>query len=101
MRTWDEREHERALVLERLLLASAKEELASHEQAVRRWRATITEKEQLIRVMEGAPCNYPLGDRPEWMSPDQWDPCPCDLAAGHEGPHFCKHLRGKVVKDDA
>jgi len=33
---------------------------------------------------------FPL---PGWMSPDQEDPCRCDLPTGHEGAHSCEHLR--------
>jgi hypothetical protein len=37
-------------------------------------------------------CTGTLGSRPEWMSPDQYDPCRCRLDAGHDGPHWCEHL---------
>lgn len=38
-------------------------------------------------------CPHDLGRRPSWMSPDQYDPCQCLLAAGHEGEHECEHTR--------
>lgn len=36
-------------------------------------------------------CEYDLGTRPYWMSPDQYDPCRCLLPDGHDGPHQCTH----------
>jgi len=38
-------------------------------------------------------CRGTLGRRPDWMSPDQYDPCRCDLTTGHDGPHECEHTR--------
>lgn len=42
-------------------------------------------------------CTYtfPL---PDWMGPDQDDPCRCDLGAGHSIPHSCSHLRGEKTE---
>ena len=46
-----------------------------------------------------ARCGARLGKRPEWMSPGQYDPCECDLPAGHDpspddpSGHSCKHVR--------
>lgn len=41
------------------------------------------------RSRQVARCGVDAGSRPYWMSPDQYDPCPCALAPGHEGPHRC------------
>jgi hypothetical protein len=30
-------------------------------------------------------------ERPGWMSPGQYDPCPCLLPFAHEGGHKCRH----------
>ena len=44
-------------------------------------------------------CGGTLGRRPYWMSPDQYDPCRCDLPAGHDpspddpSGHSCEHVR--------
>ena len=38
-------------------------------------------------------CTHVLSRRPEWMSPDQYEPCRCELPAGHEGEHECGHTR--------
>ena len=35
------------------------------------------------------PCGVDVSKRPYWMSPDQYDPCPCVLDQGHEGKHDC------------
>ena len=37
------------------------------------------------------PCPLPVGDRPYWMSADQWDPCACILLKDHDGPCKCSH----------
>lgn len=42
-------------------------------------------------------CDGTLGGRPSWMSPDQYDPCRCDLPRGHEGPHECEHSRADAA----
>lgn len=34
-------------------------------------------------------CGCDTGRRPYWMSIDQYDPCPCVLPGGHDGPHEC------------
>lgn len=36
-------------------------------------------------------CPGTLGDKPFWMSWDQYDPCSCVLEKDHEGDHVCKH----------
>lgn len=36
-------------------------------------------------------CKGTLGDRPGWMSPDQFDPCRCLLPRNHDGDHECEH----------
>lgn len=44
-------------------------------------------------------CNAPVGSRPFWMGPDQYDQCRCILPAGHEpvtgdstdSGHACDH----------
>jgi hypothetical protein len=36
-------------------------------------------------------CGGTVGQRPGWMSPDQYDPCMCVLAFEHEGDCVCKH----------
>ena len=38
------------------------------------------------------PCPLPVGDRPYWMSADQWDPCACILLKDHDGPCKCSHF---------
>lgn len=37
-------------------------------------------------------CDGTLGSKPWWMSWGQYDPCPCLLPEGHDGPHWCEHL---------
>lgn len=34
-------------------------------------------------------CGRDVGSRPTWMSPDQYDPCPCLLPIGHEAACQC------------
>lgn len=46
-------------------------------------------------------CTGTLGSRPDWMSPDQYDPCRCRLDAGHEGAHWCEHLGSPDPRLDA
>ena len=40
-------------------------------------------------------CKGTLGDKPSWMSRDQYEasggPCRCVLSIGHDGPHGCEH----------
>ena len=36
-----------------------------------------------------APCGRDAGTRPGWMSPDQYDPCPCVRPKGHTGKCGC------------
>lgn len=50
--------------------------------------------------LEPKKCGKKLGERPDWMSPDQYDPCRCDLPEGHpptddESGHSCGHIRGE------
>jgi hypothetical protein len=35
-------------------------------------------------------CGRDAGKRPGWMSPGQYDPCPCVRPKGHEGPCGCR-----------
>lgn len=44
-------------------------------------------------------CTETLGTKPWWMSPDQYDPCRCWLAAGHEGDHQCDHTNPEFDGD--
>jgi hypothetical protein len=50
--------------------------------------------EQIVRrlyVRMDPRCKGTLGQRPSWMSPDQYDPCRCTLPRDHEGDHACEH----------
>ena len=42
-------------------------------------------------IVPSPPCPLPVGDRPYWMSADQWDPCACILLKDHDGPCECSH----------
>ena len=42
-------------------------------------------------IVPSQPCPLPVGDRPYWMSADQWDPCACILLKDHDGPCECSH----------
>ncbi len=64
-------------------------------EALRRW---ITQEGN-----RGADPRCPaiLSRRPEWMSPDQYDPCRCRRATGHEGEHyFTPDHMGEPAPDD-
>lgn len=52
---------------------------------------TAGEKPRLLswRLIEAPTCGRDLGSRPSWMSPDQYDPCPCVLPEGHDGDCAC------------
>lgn len=43
-------------------------------------------------------CAGTLGQRRSWMSPDQYDPCPCLLPFGHGGPHVCEHENIEILR---
>lgn len=47
--------------------------------------------ERYGRGVEPVRCLGTLGKRPSWMSPDQYDPCRCELPNGHDGDHRCEH----------
>jgi hypothetical protein len=48
-----------------------------------------------LRVRMDPRCKGTLGERPSWMSPDQFDPCRCTLPRGHDGDHECEHLQAR------
>ena len=53
---------------------------------------SIRNLEQLSEeIVPPQPCPLPVGDRPYWMSADQWDPCACILLKDHDGPCECPH----------
>ena len=53
---------------------------------------SIRNLEQLSEeIAPSQPCPLPVGDRPYWMSADQWDPCACILLKDHDGPCECSH----------
>lgn len=45
----------------------------------------------------GLPCSGTVGDKPGWMSWDQYDasggPCECILIQGHKPPCVCLHTK--------
>jgi hypothetical protein len=58
-----------------------------------------TQDEAVAAVIAGRADTRCAGDastRPYWMGVDQYDPCRCDLAAGHSGVHGCEHTRAKA-----
>ena len=53
---------------------------------------SIRNLEQLSEeIVPSPPCPLPVGDKPYWMSADQWDPCSCILLKNHDGPCECSH----------
>ena len=53
---------------------------------------SIRNLEQLSEeIAPSQPCPLPVGDRPYWVSADQWDPCACILLKDHDGPCECSH----------
>lgn len=62
-------------------LTGAELHLIDHYRSKHRWSEGQTLK-----------CGKGLGSRPSWMSPDQYDPCPCLLDLGHEGDCACSHV---------
>lgn len=47
-------------------------------------------------------CQGKLGDRPSYLSPDQWDACRCIRPRDHDGEHECEHTEGlSLGLDDA
>jgi len=61
--------------------------VSSRENADKMLAAHLREK----HGPSGTECGKDVGRRPEWMSRDQYDPCRCLLAFGHEGDHACVH----------
>lgn len=57
-------------------------------------------RQEVDRRPLGGRCHGTLGSRPEWMSPDQYDPCRCRLEDGHDGPHWCEHLGSPDPRDN-
>ena len=45
-----------------------------------------------LQVRMDPRCKATLGERPGWMSPDQYEACRCTLPRDHEGEHACEHV---------
>lgn len=76
-----------------LLLFDAGEHLAHDCVSIKRCADAL--KVETEPTPERCRFEFPL---PSWMSPDQDDPCRCDLLEGHKGDHSCEHLKPYQVE---
>jgi hypothetical protein len=68
------------------------------EQQIAIPTSTINAVLDALNEMLDPRCRGTLGDRPSWMSPDQFDPCRCTLPRDHEGAHACEHTEAEDAR---
>lgn len=63
--------------------------------------AARSESQRAAEIVPSQPCPLPVGDRPYWMSEDQWDPCSCIHLRNHEGPCECSHTSKTALRGES